>query len=207
MIYGNVAPRRSRRRKLRPLAAPGRRAVLRRRRPAAARRARRRDARPQPSVRHRRRRSQRLPPARRGPPARGRLDAGRPRLDQRLGAERHGGLSTPEVLEPGRHDRDRHVGAHLRCGVTMLVLEPVSVGLKFGFLAVLYLFLAVGCAAARCSTCGAARPPRGTVAGAAGRDRHVRGDRRRCVEPAEDFEPRLRRRACRGARRPEWPTI
>src|SRR5205807_6282686 len=61
------------------------------------------------------------------------------RLHQRLFPERQADRGAGGDQARGR-DRARDVGDHLRGGVRPM-LEPVSVGLKFGFLAVLYLFL------------------------------------------------------------------
>ena len=47
----------------------------------------------------------------------------------------------PQSLAPGDVDRDGHLARRLRPGVAAAVLDPVAVALKFGFLAVLYLFL------------------------------------------------------------------
>ena len=45
------------------------------------------------------------------------------------------------VAQAGRRDRARHLPRDLRAGVGPPMLDPVAVALKFGFLAVLYLFL------------------------------------------------------------------
>ena len=132
-------PSRSRQRRPRRRAPD---ALLAGRRQAAGGRPGGRDDRAQPPVRRRRRRSERVAPARRDAAAR-RLAGCSSDLGSTNGsrAERHGGSTRPEVLEPGGQDRARHVGDHLRRGVGRPVLAPVSVGLKFGFLVVLYLFL------------------------------------------------------------------
>ena len=134
------------------------------------------DARPQPAVRRDRRRPQRLAPARRDPPAR--------RL---VGADDLGSTNGSRAQRPphrrargaqaGRRDRARDVDDDVRAGVGRHtpMLEPVSVGLKFGFLIVLYLFLC-GWPGAPCAICGAVaaaarRSP--TRAAVRRRDRHV----------------------------------
>src|ERR1700733_9670982 len=66
----------------------------------------------------------------------------RSRLDQRIAAQR---ASRRRVggSQARRRDRARNLTDHVRArvGARRTMLEPVSVGLKFGFLAVLYLFL------------------------------------------------------------------
>ena len=47
----------------------------------------------------------------------------------------------PAVARARRRDRARHLARRLRAGVGRVMLDPVAVALKFGFLAVLYLFL------------------------------------------------------------------
>ena len=49
-------------------------------------------------------------------------------------------ITGPQSLQVRRHDRARHLDHRLRPRVTV-ELDPVAVALKFGFLAVLYLFL------------------------------------------------------------------
>src|SRR5437588_551760 len=88
-------------------------------------------------MRHPARRSERLASARgaatRGPA----LARRRPGLDERRQGQReaHRGAGA----RGRRRDHARAREAHVRAGVTMN--DPVAVALKFGFLAVLYLFL------------------------------------------------------------------
>ena len=55
--------------------------------------------------------------------------------------QRRRGSSRRTPLRPGDRIEVGTSSLTLRAGVTMTTLEPVSVALKFGFLAVLYLFL------------------------------------------------------------------
>src|SRR5881397_2190088 len=88
-------------------------------------------------MRARDRRPERVQAPRRGPQDDRGLDGGRPGLDQRREGER------PPRARRGaasrRQDHARLDRARVRRGVT--VQDPVAVALKFGFLAVLYLFL------------------------------------------------------------------
>ena len=151
------------------------RAVVRRRGQALRRRPRRRDDRPQPRLRHRARRRQRLAPPRRDLRPRGRrLDRQRPRLHQRRAGQRAQRVDGPQPLQAG----DRiELGHRRRCASRWseaAMLEPVSVALKFGFLAVLYLFLLWVARSAlkdlRARRTTQRRPPPDA---AAGRDRHA----------------------------------
>ncbi len=97
----------------------------------------------QPRVRHRPGRHQRLAPARRAAAAGRWLDRHRPGLDQRRARQRarraRQRAARPELGRPGR---DRHRRRALRGRLmAAVVVEPITVGLQFGFLAVLYLFL------------------------------------------------------------------
>ena len=63
-------------------------------------------------------------------------------LDSTNGSRLNGRrLERPRGAQARRRARVRHHPADLRAGVEAAVLAPVSVGLKFGFLIVLYLFL------------------------------------------------------------------
>ena len=120
------------RRRARPGVAVGRRQA------SAAAAAGRRD-RAQPRLRRRAGGRRRLPPPRRAPPRRRRLDRERPGLDQRRARQRS---RCPR--QPTRCVREiASSWARRRSFSTlcMTTLAPVSVALKFGFLAVLYLFL------------------------------------------------------------------
>src|SRR5207244_1317278 len=70
------------------------------------------------------------------------LGADRPRVHQRLERQRPADRR-PHRRQAWRRDRARHAGDVVRARVTwrLGMLEPVSVGLKFAFLAILYLFL------------------------------------------------------------------
>ena len=100
---------------------------------------RRRRDRPLARLRGRPLRPERLPPPRGGPPQRRQVDRQGPRLHQRRQGQRAPD-HRPAVAEVRRHDRARHLDHRLRPRVTV-ELDPVAVALKFGFLAVLYLFL------------------------------------------------------------------
>ena len=115
-----------------PGAAGGRGQAQRAERPA-------RGGRPQPRLRRGGERPERVAPPR-GAPPRGRgLDGGRPRVHQRRQGERTARRALPASVRRSHHDR-RH-GPDLRARVGIPVDEPLAVALKFGFLAVLYLFL------------------------------------------------------------------
>src|SRR6478609_8166474 len=89
-------------------------------------------------MRHRSRRRRNIPQARGDPPGTRRLDARRPRLDERRAAERPDGSNRAAAARRGSR-RAGLDGDRLRTWMT--TLAPVSVALKFGFLAALYLFL------------------------------------------------------------------
>src|ERR1700722_13794973 len=89
-------------------------------------------------MRDRPRRRRCVPPSRRASSRPRRLGAARSRLDQRRTRERSC-ASRHAAAAPGRSCRDRLDRDRLRTRMT--TLAPVSVALKFGFLAVLYLFL------------------------------------------------------------------
>src|SRR5579859_4976706 len=89
-------------------------------------------------MRHRRRRPRRVETPCGGAQRTGRLGGGGPRLDERLGGQR-GGARGRACARERRSDRARLDDAALRRAMT--TLEPVSVALKFGFLAVMYLFV------------------------------------------------------------------
>ena len=94
---------------------------------------------PQPRLRRGGERPERVAPPRGDPPRGGGLDGGRPRLHQRGEGERTARRALPASVRRSHHDR-RH-GPDLRARVGIPVDEPLAVALKFGFLAVLYLFL------------------------------------------------------------------
>src|SRR5260370_36341895 len=87
---------------------------------------------------HRRGRSRRSAAPCGGPQRARRLGGGGPRLDDRLGGQRGSARGRARARER-RSDRAGLDDAALRRAMT--TLEPVSVALKFGFLAVMYLFV------------------------------------------------------------------
>src|SRR6201999_4052914 len=100
-----------------------------------------RRARPLARLRRRARRPERQPPPCGGAAVRRIVDRQRPRVDQRHQAQR-APRPRPRVAQARRRDRARHHARDVRPGVARtMTLDPVAVGLKFGFLAVLYLFL------------------------------------------------------------------
>ena len=175
---------------------------------------RRRDARPLARLRHRDRRRQRLAPARRGAPFGRRLDRARPRLHQRRQGQRPPRSRRP-VAQARRRDRARHLARRPSSwSRTRWSSTPIAVALKFGFLAVLYLFLLWVARSAlqrpaarrgrrarrprrlrrrdRHAPAGAGWTPRGGDAAAAGRHRRraarrrgLRPDRRRAARPRD----------------------
>ena len=143
----------------------------------------------QPRLRHRARRRRGLAPARRDPPGRGRLDprpiSARPTACASTAADRGA-----QLLHAG--DRIELGSTEVVFDTRMTTLAPVSVALKFGFLAVLYLFLLWvarsalrdlrGAAAVRVQAGGAPPPPdagdRSVLGLRGGRRRHRRSARR-----------------------------
>ena len=174
-VGGPVEEAQPRRRPPRALLARRRAPRCSCRRPAAIDRA-------QPRLRHRARRRWHLAPARRAAPAAARCgrstDLGSTNGVLLNGAEIRGA----QELARGRPSRARLHRDHLRAW--MNTLEPVSVALKFGFLAVLYLFLLWVARSARRDLGAGAR-----------------------MQAAQDPQPRRRptRRACtRRPRRAAW---
>src|SRR5205823_12526856 len=113
-------------------------------------------------LRHRARGRRRLPPACRDPSRGRRLDDRRPRLHQRRAAQRPG-AGQPARPAARRPHRARLHGDHLRTSMT--TLAPVSVALKFGFLAVMYLFALWVARSARKDLRGGGAPSRAHAPG------------------------------------------
>ena len=122
--------------------------------------ARRRGARPQPRLRHRARRRQRLAPPRRDPPARRRLDVAD--LGSTNGVKVNG-RRAPTGRDAARAGRPHRARDRRRCASSWSDAWRSSrspSALKFGFLAVLYLFLLwVARSALKDLRRGAARAP------------------------------------------------
>ena len=84
--------------------------------------------------------AERLAPPRRGAAQRRLVDRQGPRLDQRREGQRPPDQG-PQSLKPGDAIELGTSPRRLRAGVAAMALDPVAVALKFGFLAMLYLFL------------------------------------------------------------------
>ena len=104
----------------------------------------------------------------------------------------------PQSLKRGRRDRARHLAGDVRAGVAD-GLDPIAVALKFGFLAVLYLFLLwVARSALKDLRRGTEASYTRSERGLRGRDRHVQ---RVAPLARERGTPKLRVNTAAGLRR------
>ena len=170
------------------VAPPARPRGDRRRRRAPRARAARRHDRPQPRVRRGARRPQRVAPARRDPhrarrDVDGRTTSARPTVCGSTAAPSAGAARRCAQATRSSWGRPRSSSSW-----SDRVLEPVSVGLKLAFLAVLYLFLLW---VARSALKDLRRPA------SAGPARRARSTRPACTRPAAAATPDSRRGAAR----------